>query len=256
MQKKIIIIGTAVIALISIGVWYLTHDKTSTTTIELTDTQTISNEDPIDIVFDFYGQWIAETIATTTDPFLSGLSQDPLLSATLRKRLEDPNNRTGLEPNMVDAVLCQNKVPDAVSAKVLYETAEETRILVLAKDREAAGEAIVTLRAQGGGWYIDDILCSRGEFDAPREFSFDTEGNLLKQVPAPYNPENWHVVFTQNGTPGHAAPLFFSATSTCTWLDGTEAICQPDTFTEAAKVRVQGSMTESGVEVAKMQFLP
>jgi hypothetical protein len=111
------------------------------------------------------------------------------------------------------------------------------------------------LIGKNGGWYIDNIQCSFGEFAEEKEFSFEKEGFLLKNsVPSPYNSKNWHLVFAENGQDGHVVPLFFDSESQCTDLDGNKSVCKPDQFTETTGVFIRGQMTERGVSV-KQQTL-
>jgi len=81
------------------------------------------------------------------------------------------------------------------------------------------------------------------------------EGNLLKSVPPPYDPNYWHLVYAQNGTLGYVVPLFFSAMSMCTDIRGNESVCDPSQFIEVQKVMLRGDMTELGVEVKQLEFI-
>jgi hypothetical protein len=70
-------------------------------------------------------------------------------------------------------------------------------------------------------------------------------------VQPPLDPEYWHLVFSQAGVMGHTVTLFFSDTSLC-FIDGKEQVCTDSLLQETMKVQIQGSMTESGVEVARL----
>jgi hypothetical protein len=61
------------------------------------------------------------------------------------------------------------------------------------------------------------------------------------------------LVFTENGTPGHVAPLLITASSTCQ-IDGVTTTCDESTFKEAAYAEVKGTMTETGVTVHSLTW--
>lgn len=214
--------------------------------------QVVSTAEPIDVVFDFYDPWLAAWQASTTDPYKEGLAKAPILSEELRKRLKTLGGDMEVEP---DLVTCQKALPPGISARLIFQNDTEAQVVVVSTQTDYTEQAVVTLRALSGGWYIDDIVCSLGEFGPEREFSFEREGYLLKSVPPPYNPAYWHIVFEESGEKGHAAPLFFSAESTCTTLDGNTATCNPDQLQEATKVLIKGSMTELGVQVKKLELV-
>jgi hypothetical protein len=213
--------------------------------------QVVSASDPLDIVLNFYGPWLEARQSTSTDPYALQLGNNPLLSESLRQQLMTAEGRAEGD---IDPVLCQTTVPESIRARMVSESPDLARVLVNAKDKTITAQSVATLKRFNDGWYIDSIACAPGEFEEPREFSFEREGNILKQVPAPYNPEYWHIVFEENGIPGHAAALFFGATSTCTNFDGSEAVCDPAQFIEGVKIRVVGQMTETGVDVVRLEF--
>jgi hypothetical protein len=114
---------------------------------------------------------------------------------------------------------------------------------------------LVTLEAVNGEWVISDITCSRGELAPDLEFTFDREGNLLKQsLQPPLDNEQWHLIYTKDDVAGNAIPLLFAATSVCIQPNGSEQVCEPDQLTEATAVQVQGAMQEAGVLVERMQL--
>jgi hypothetical protein len=256
MKQKIIIGAVIVLAIAVLGGLFGSGLLSRSGIGNIMDaSQAVSTEDPIDITLGFYESWLSALRSTTTDPYQSGLANNPILSQPLRERISNRDNRTGLESNMLDAVLCQTTIPDNLTGKVLYTFTDKAQVLVVSKEQKEAGQAIVTLRGKDGGWYIDEILCSRGEFDVTREFSFEQDGYLLKQVPPPLDPQYWHIVFEQNGEPGHTAPLFFDGASTCTKPGSEATACQPDQLIEGSKVHLQGEMTETGVQVKHVQFI-
>ena len=93
-----------------------------------------------------------------------------------------------------------------------------------------------TLSAHDGLWEITDITCSSGESTPIQgEFSFDREGYLLTNIPAPLDPNSWYFVFEESGTPGHTVALILNNASTCIATDATESVCSTDKFTQAMK---------------------
>lgn len=211
--------------------------------------QKVSTDEPVDIVQKFYRTWLDTSLSTTTDPYKEGLENYPFLSKELRTKIREAKNAgEGLDP-----VLCQTVVPADIALRIVSETESRTELLVTARESASTEQAIITVLPLKGGWYIDDIRCSPGEFTQEREFSFDKEGNLLKSVPEPLNAEYWHLVFQEDGIAGHYAPLFFGPESVCVSLDGNAGACDPDTFTEATKVHVQGEMTDLGVAVKRLE---
>lgn len=247
--KKIILVVTIIIFIVIVVIGFNSRDtSTQPKPEEVTDVQEVSTYDPMNIVLDFYDEWLAAIESTSTDPYLSGLIHEPLLSQGLREKLAKP-----LGSQEKDPVVCQSPIPSRFNGKQVYDRPDETQIVVFTKDQPTAGQAIVTVRHLNGGSYIEDISCSK-EFDEPSEFNFEHEGNLLKSVPAPYDSNYWHLVYTQDSVPGYAVPLFFNAESTCTDTSGIEAVCDEGQFIEAQKVMVRGNMTESGLDVVELEF--
>lgn len=252
-NKKVvagILVGLIVVA-VSAVVLYRGF-RTGVPVIQNLDIQEVSTGDPVDIVLDFYNPWLEASRSTSTSPYVSGFASGKLLSSALRTRLMSTEGNADTE---IDPVLCQTTTPARVTGRVVSEQEDVIRVLVMAKEKELTGQSVFTLRRQNDGWFIDDIVCSPGEFDLPREFSFDREGYLLKNVPLPLNQNSWHIVFEENGELGHAVPLFFGATSTCMAIDKNESVCSPDQFVEATKIHAYGQMTESGIDVARLEFL-
>lgn len=211
--------------------------------------QQVSADEPSEIVHDFYGSWLAAARSTTTDPYQAGLAEWPLLGKELRAKIGDAR-----DAGSVDPVLCQTFMPEEIAQRAVSETDSRVEYLVTARRSTSTEQATVTLLSLDGGWYIDDIQCSPGEFAPEREFSFDGEGNILKGVPAPLNSEQWHLIFEQGGQTGLYVPLFFGPESTCLAADGSTGVCSPDAFVENAKARVQGEMTERGVDVKRLEL--
>lgn len=215
--------------------------------------QEVAFGEPIDIVLDFYDPWLAAVQATTTDPYTEGLAKSPILSKELRKHIQKAK---GQEDGSLDPVLCQTSIPTQISARPVSQIDGKAQILVVSREKTETRQAVVNLIALNEGWYIDNITCSPGEFGPEREFSFDTEGFLLKNVPAPFTSGQWHIVFAQNDVPGHVVPLFFSTESMCTNGKEAETVCDPSALVETSKVHVQGEMTETGAKVKRLTLLP
>jgi hypothetical protein len=251
--KKFVITGLVLLGLIILiaGILY----KGSHTEVQVNQDSTdqeVSTADPVDIVLDFYTPWLDAVKSTSTDPYKSGLAAEKILSKELRTRLMSTEGHTETE---IDPVLCQTTTPERVTGRIVSKQENEARVLIMAKEKELTGQSVFNLKRHNDGWFIDSISCSPGEFELPREFSFEKEGYLLKSVPPPFDSKLWHIVFEDDGTLGHVAPLFFSAESVCLTTEKSETPCTPDQFTEAVKIHLYGQMIESGVEVKRLEFL-
>ena len=248
MNKKRIIIVVAVLVVIGGLIWFFSSRDGSS------GGQQVSNLDATDTVGNFYDQWLkAIKEPTIANPNRVTLMKSPLLSKTFRDRLAKESTLNASP----DPVLCQTKTPEKIITSRVYEEADKAQLLVMSREKGVPEAAIVTLAKGDGGWYIDQIECTKGDIPPPvGEFSFEREGYLLKgSMPPPYNSKNWHVVFEENGVAGHAAPLFFDSASQCTSLGGVQSLCKPDEFKEGLKVFVRGQMSERGVSVKKLEFV-
>lgn len=206
--------------------------------------QEVSMDEPVDVVADFYQPWLEAVQSTSTNPYQAGLAKWPFLGKELRAKISDARDVEGV----LDPVLCQTVIPSDISMRIVSETSRKSEILVTARQSPSTEQALVTVLPLNGGWYISDIRCAPGEFSPEREFSFDKEGKLQKNVSAPLNLEYWHLVFEDNGTSGKYVPLFFGPESVC-----NGGVCSPDTFVEMSDARVQGEMTELGVSVKRLE---
>ncbi len=247
-KKKIIII---VVVLVALGglIWFFTRDGEGGS-----GGQQVSTLDAVDTVGTFYDQWLkAVKEPGAAEPSRAELLKSPLLGKALKERLATESTANASP----DPVLCQTKTPEKINTSRVFEEADKAQLLVMAREKNATEAAIVTLAKKDGAWYIDTIECSKGDIPPPQgEFSFEKEGFLLKaSVPKPYDPKNWHLVFEENGQKGHVVPLLFDAKSECTALDGKKAACKPAEFKEAAKVSIQGQMTERGATVKNLKFV-
>lgn len=208
--------------------------------------------DPVDIAMDFYNAWLSAAKTGSGKPYETGIATRPVLSPALTAKLGNAKSRPATDP---DPVLCQMKVPDQLSSRTVYQEKDSAQVLITSKDKTQTAQAMVTLKPQDGGWYLDDITCSAGEVAPSAEFSFDREGFLLKSVPPPLNKKYWYVIYEDNGVKGQYAPLFLSKTSSCQSTDGAKSVCDAATFADAKKVHVYGQMTETGVDVTRIEFI-
>lgn len=245
MKNNNLIIGGAIgLVAVAIIAWFFLGGSGVST-----GGQEVSMENPINTTLNFYDPWFIAVQSGDADPYQLGLADNPILGEDLKVKLAEAKGSTP------DPVICQTTMPEQISARPVYENEDGAQVVVYSREEGQTEQAIVTLTRLNEGWYISDIECSAGEFAPEREFSFDIEGFLLKSVPPPLEAGRWHIIFEQNGEPGHFAPLFFDGQSMCVSTDGRESVCAPEQFTEASKAHVQGEMTELGVEVKRIQMV-
>ena len=249
-KKIMLLVVLILVAVALLVVGYLKVTSTTSSPDGALDGQEVSSDDPLDIVSDFYGEWLDTVRSNSTDPQQLGLAQNPILSQELRTKLTEVSGEEEIDP-----VLCQNPIPEKVNSKSIFSLPDQEQFIVFSKDQREAGQAVVTLQGLNDGWFIQDITCSLGESGVEREFTFEFQGNLLKSVPPPYDPNLWHLVYTRDDVPGHAIPLFFNTENTCTDISGSEATCDEGQFIDAQKVMLRGNMTEAGVEVKQIEFI-
>lgn len=208
--------------------------------------------EPADAVDSFYKQWLDAAKDPSAQPTRAQLVKYPVLTGELSAKLE-----AALAANATpDPVLCQSTVPAGITIRNVYVNPDDAEILVTSKDKNVTNQAVVSLEKTSDSWVINKIECKSGEFAPEREFTFEHEGFLIKNsIPKPYNNKVWHIIFTQDGIPGNAAPLLFDAKSQCTNLEGVKSVCMPDQFKEAIKIKVYGQMTERGVSVVRLEFV-
>jgi hypothetical protein len=246
MNKKIIVGVVVLIALAGL-IWFFTKAGGPAK-------QQVSTLDAIDTVTEFYNPWlIASKEGETAQQNKMKLVKSPILGEALRAKLTSALQGS---TQTIDPVLCQSVVPEGISTRSILTDENEAQLLITSKDKKVTEQAFVTLSKLSGGWYINDIECSLGEFAPDREFSFENVGYLLKgSIPKPYDSKFWHLVYEVNGQQGNVAPLLFDKDSQCTSLDGNKSVCKPDQFTEATKVSVHAQMSERGAHVKKLEFV-
>jgi len=211
---------------------------------------------PIDITLDFYNSWLEHRKTGSNLSSLDDVRNVGALSDELRDQLGEfdfSSTGTGLDP-----VLCQTTLPEGFRSKPILEEENMVQLLILSSERGTSNQAAVSLEMHNGLWEITHISCNTGE-QAPEigEFSFEKTGHLLKSsLPNTFNKDLWHLVFEEAGVPGHTAPLIFDENSTCVDANGSSNTCNPDsTFREATEVRIQGQLTESGVDVDRLEVI-
>ncbi|MDP3880893.1 MAG: hypothetical protein Q8Q32_01780 [bacterium] len=247
-ENRGVLIAVLVILVVIVAVWLLVGSGG-----EMGDkNQEVAQGEPLEIALDFYETWLGAARSTSTDPYKEGLAEDPILSPELRSSLVASEDEVERE---VDPVLCLPILPDQIATILVYELEDKAEVLIMSRKPSRDEQAIFRLTALKGGWYINEIKCSAGEVPPDREFTFETEGFLLKSVPPPFNSKNWHLIFEVDGVAGNVAPLIFDSSSMCTYLDGKKAVCDTTKFEEASKALVRGQMTETGVEVQQLEVL-
>lgn len=252
MNRKVII-SLVILAVVGAGL-YIAGKGAPGTNTDTNISPSVATGDPLEATLTFYQEYLAIAQDPSVDPIASSLVQDSRLSKQVQSYIKEARSN-GVT---VDPVLCQSEIPEKVRAKEIFASDTQAKVQVLGRGStgKSPEQAMVTLAVVDGQWQIQEIACLLGESAPEREFTFDREGFLLKSVPPPLNPDYWHLVFEENGEKGHTAPLFFDGNSTCIALDGTESVCDESTFTDATRARVQGNMTEVGVEVVRVTFLP
>lgn len=241
-NKKIflVILGIMTLASLAVAIFYVNRYQ---------NIQIVSNDEPIDIVLDFYEEWLGAIHATDTDPYTSKLAKETsILSKTLREQLS-----TAPENGEIDPVLCQSIPPTKISGRIISEEADTIQILVLSKEPKQPNQTVFSLSRLNDGWYIDSILCSKEESGAPQGSTFEHEGGLFKGIESLHDRDYWSLVYIQDSRV-YTAQLIFTTDSVCTDISGNESACDSGLFTEA-KVSVTGEMTESGVVVKHLTFM-
>lgn len=249
MKNKLILI-VVLLAIAALVVVFVTKKGDQT---QQTDDNTIATGDPLDVVLPFFNAWFEAVNSTSTDPYQAGLANDPHLTTEVQEYIASKQADMGT----LDPVLCQLSTPPRVGAKAVFQVENKAQFMILPRglDVPVPERAVVDVEGVNGEWKITKIDCVSGESAPESEFSFEKRGYLLKNNEPPLDPDTWYLVFEENGSDGHIAPLFFSETSTCVSPDGTETVCDPNQFTNPSQATVKGGMSEVGVEVNRVEFV-
>ena len=252
-NKKNIIIGGAAVLLVCVALFAFYGSKNGGSGVTIDATQ-IPTENAFDVTMEFYNQWLSDTQSTTTDPIASGLINSTRISDEVRTKIQEA--RTNKKDGDLEPVYCQAAIPERVGGKEVFLGDTEAQVIVLARgfEEKSPYQSVVTLSAVEGKWQITKIDCTQGEVPPEREYDFERSGFLLKSVPAPLNPEYWHLVYEEAGKPGHTLPLFFDTESICVSTSGEESVCNPASFVEPSKVLLQADMLDTGADVRRVTF--
>ena len=203
---------------------------------------------PIDIAIGFYTNWIDVKNAEDMDDAADELLETAPLADGLKETLEDNLHAE------VDPVMCRSYDEPQLRTIPVFEREDTAQYIMQATRGEfTEGYAVVDLSGRDGQWQIENIECAYGDI-APedREFNFDQTGGLLKNVPAPYDSNFWHLVFEDRGQIG-VVPLRFTDTTTCVTTEGEEVACDDSFLIEAMDAHVYGHMAEDGAEVVRIE---
>ncbi|MCB9818694.1 hypothetical protein H6788_00755 [Candidatus Nomurabacteria bacterium] len=209
--------------------------------------------DPINVTLDFYEDWLGARTVGPNEPFVLGLLDYEQVGPELKEKLKAQEGQ--LSDETTDPVLCQVGIPEGLRTIPVYQQEEVAQILVMSTTDGQTGQAIVDMVAKDGLWQITDITCGNAESGPQGEFSFDKSGFLLKQVPAPLDSNYWHLVYEEAGVLGHAVPLFMDADTVCVNAEGDTAACDESLLKETMPARVQGQMSETGVDVKRIELV-
>jgi len=198
--------------------------------------------EPIDIAIEFYTNWVER---------VGGLDE-VLKEAPVAESLKDMLKENASAE--VDPVACRAFDETQVRTRAVFEREDTAQyIMQVTKGDLTEGYAIVDLSGKNGEWQIKNITCAYGDVAPEKgEFNFSQEGGLLKNVPAPYDANFWHLVYESEGQIG-VVPLRFTEASACITLDGDTVSCNGDFLIEAMDVHVYGNLSEEGAEVAKIE---
>lgn len=248
MKNKILLLAVLGVALIVVGVMVNKSGIIQNGGNNVSEVE----GDPLDTANNFYNDWLDALLSTTTDPYTLGLQNSDALIPEVQQYIIGAQN----EESLIDPVLCLESIPPRVGAKKVFVTEDKAQYLLLPRGIGGVSpqRAVVDVGVIDNTWKITSIDCVNGESAPEREFTFERNGYLLKTDEPPLDPNNWYLVFEENGIDGHHAPLFFSESSECTSGSGEVFICDPNSFANPAAATVKGEMTEAGVEVASVEF--
>lgn len=251
LDRKYIFVGVALIVVVVAALFFMRGDSASVGENGNGSEREVEGE-PLDVASEFYNMWLTEANAEGGDVYGAHLVDNTFLSDDFKDRLKDMYNAG--EIGELDPVVCQTVTPSNVRIKPVFIDETEAQMLYVPRVEGSSTQALATLEVIDYQWRITDIECTNGEIAPDREYSFEKEGFLLKNVPEPLDANYWHLVFEQGGQMGHTVPLFFDGGSVCITTAGEEATCNPDQFTEASAVYVQAEMSEAGATVKRLRF--
>lgn len=255
-KYKIIAGAVLVVTLILIVIFHFTgSDKDQNENGENDFVARGLSGEPTDLVLDFYSGWIDRKKVETVDEKTPNPTNSPLLSYQVYEEVKDFD--FSADNTEVDPVLCRADLPNGLRSRVVFSTDNKEQILILSADKQTPQQSIITLEKNNDLWEITDIKCGSGEEGGPMgEFSFENEGSLLKDsLPEGFNTDYWHLVFEQDDMQGHTAALLIDEGSVCVDKEGNESTCDPETFFQTMRVRVQGNISEAGVEVKRIEMI-
>lgn len=209
--------------------------------------------DPINVTLDFYESWLEARTVSPNEAYVRGLLDYEQISPELKEKLKAQEGQ--LNDESTDPVLCQVGLPEGLRTMPVYQQEEAAQMLVMSTTDGQTGQAIVNMVAKNGLWQIVDITCGNAESGPQGELSFDKSGFLLKKVPAPLDSNFWHLVYEEAGVLGHAVPLFIDGESVCMNADGSTVACDDNFLKETMPARVQGQMSETGLQVKRVQVV-
>jgi len=243
------VLSVVVLTIVALVTWQI-FGAGFGTLIPAEEAQIVPVDDPMDVTMELYGPWLAGLQSTSTEFNRAELLMAAPVAADLRDRLQQQTQTQ----SALDPVLCQIVIPERIGTKSVFTNDFEAQVMVIARGTKVPEQAVVSLSAVDGKWMISDIACSRGELAPELEFTFEREGNLLREsLQPPLNNEQWHLIYTRDGIAGNAIPVSFDTNSICVLADGSEQVCVPEQLTEPMAVLLQGSMQEAGVLVEQMQ---
>lgn len=252
-RNKLLPVGLVAAAVVIIGliIWFSSGGRSL-----IPESWTGVAGDPINVTLDFYEAWLSERQEHPENPnavFASEVLEMEQVGPELRERLRGFEGQLTAESE--DPVLCQTGLPEGLRTLPVYQQEEAAQILVMSTTQGQSGQAVINMEARDGLWRIVEITCGNAEAGPQGEYSFDRSGFLLKQVPEPLNSEYWHLVFQEAGVLGHAVPLFLDENSVCVDKEGNESTCSDEVLQETAPARVMGEMSESGVQVERIEMV-
>ncbi len=118
-------------------------------------------KDPVDVVQDFYSQWINKN-----NNYLVGGGYEKLavLSDAYKQRLEaDLGTTTPITLNTFDPVVCSQGKPDSFTVSLLSKTDTDAHVLVIEKFGAQEVPVRVDVVSNINSWQIYSVLCGSGD---------------------------------------------------------------------------------------------